>query len=172
MLRHTRRPARCGEVGSHHRHSVRRSRLRTGRHRERAGAIHSECFVAILTELGGDQSRMAPASPVQRLFERFTGLERAHGHTRLLGVNGKKKVEPRSVTIHAPVTLALWQGHIDAVYGVGIIPIRDDSTVRWGAIDVGVCAFARTGHGRAARVLARLGNERSVMVRRDHLHSG
>lgn len=74
----------------------------------------------------------------QRLFNRFTGLIRAHGRYMPRGAERERdgKVEGDAETIHAPVTIELWSGHLAGVYGVGIIPIRDDATVRWGAIDI------------------------------------
>lgn len=74
----------------------------------------------------------------QRLFTRFPGLLRAHGHYRPSGAGRERdgKVEGHAETVHAPVTIELWSGHLAGVYGVGIIPIRDDATVRWGAIDI------------------------------------
>jgi hypothetical protein len=80
------------------------------------------------------------SSVALRLHARFPGLERAHGHSRPEGaVRASDGKQPAfSETIHAPATVALWQGHLDGVYGVGIIPIRDDATCRWGAIDIDV----------------------------------
>lgn len=76
-------------------------------------------------------------SPAQRLFQRFPGLVRAHGHYRPQGEErGDGKQPGFAETIHAPVTTELWDGHLDGVYGVGMVPIRDDATCRWGAIDI------------------------------------
>lgn len=73
----------------------------------------------------------------QRFFSLFRGLDRAHGSTSVIGREAKKnKVEANSVTIHEPVTEELWQRHLDGDYGLGIIPITDDATVNWAAIDV------------------------------------
>jgi hypothetical protein len=38
----------------------------------------------------------------------------------------------------APVNTALWEGHLSGKKGIGIIPIRDDSTCFFGAIDVDI----------------------------------
>ncbi len=78
-------------------------------------------------------------SPAERLFERFTGLQRAHGYYRPDGTeraDGKNK--GYAETPKTAVTIEMWTGHLNGVYGVGIIPIRDDATVRWGAIDVDI----------------------------------
>lgn len=81
-----------------------------------------------------------PAPPAARLLARFTGLQRAHGHFRPQGPERERdgKQEGFTETIHAPITEALWQGHLDGVYGVGIIPITDEATCVWGAIDVDI----------------------------------
>jgi len=75
-----------------------------------------------------------------QLFTRFSGLARAHGHFRPNGIERDRdgKQEGFTETVHAPVTIELWQGHLDGVYGVGIVPITDDATCRWGAIDVDI----------------------------------
>lgn len=52
----------------------------------------------------------------------------------------KGKLEGEAITRHSPVTAALWARHLrgDKSFGLGIVPIRDDSTCSWGAIDVDV----------------------------------
>jgi len=73
-----------------------------------------------------------------RFFTRFTGLSRAHGHFRPEGPERERdgKQKGFTETIHAPATEALMEGHVSGVYGIGIVPITDNGTVRWGAIDV------------------------------------
>jgi hypothetical protein len=41
-------------------------------------------------------------------------------------------------TKRAPVTLALWEDHLAGGHGLGIVPIREDSTCVFGAIDVDI----------------------------------
>lgn len=74
----------------------------------------------------------------EQLYHRFAGLDRAHGHFRPSGIERERdgKQEGFTATEHFPVTVELWQGHLDGVYGVGMVPIRDDATCSWGAIDV------------------------------------
>lgn len=73
----------------------------------------------------------------RRFLELFRGLDRAHGSTRVLGRDGSKnKVEAQSMTVHEPVTVELWRRHLTGEYGLGVIPITDEATVRWAAIDV------------------------------------
>lgn len=80
------------------------------------------------------------SSPAMRLWTRFAGLARAHGHFRPNGVERERdgKQEGFTETIHAPATVELWQGHVQGLYGIGIIPIRDDATCVWGAIDIDI----------------------------------
>ncbi len=76
------------------------------------------------------------------LYERFAalyaGLEWAHG-VYLIDVNqkpqkGKVRGAPR--TVRQPVTLEHYRAHLDGERGLGIVPIRDDGSVWWCAIDV------------------------------------
>lgn len=79
-------------------------------------------------------------SDAARFHARFAGLQRAHGHFRPQGVERERdgKVQGFTETIHAPVTEQLWQGHLDGLYGIGIVPIMDDGNVHWGAIDIDI----------------------------------
>lgn len=74
----------------------------------------------------------------ERFFTRFTGLSRAHGHFRPEGPERERdgKQKGFTETVHAPATVELWEGHLAGVYGIGIVPITDAGTVRWGAIDL------------------------------------
>lgn len=72
-------------------------------------------------------------------FQLYQGLSRAHGRYTLGKMNeAKGKMGGRAETVLEPPTIAKWQAHLDGKVGLGIIPIRDDSTVRWGAIDIDV----------------------------------
>lgn len=74
---------------------------------------------------------------VERFYQRFTGLARGHGkHTPGTAPDAKGKIEGRSITIHEPYTIELWSRHLAGTYSLGIIPIRDDGTACFGAIDV------------------------------------
>jgi len=67
----------------------------------------------------------------------FGGLDRAHGKFSVTRKNEtKNKMEGRAVTQLEPVTIDLWKKHLKGEQGLGIIPIRDDATVSWGAIDI------------------------------------
>ena len=75
----------------------------------------------------------------QKMMELFTGLDRAYGEY----INGtvpdaKGKIKGKATTITQPVTIDVWTKHIQGLKGLGIIPIRSDSTCAWGAIDIDV----------------------------------
>lgn len=69
----------------------------------------------------------------------FHGLERAHGTYKL---TGEKKVatgikqEGKGTTLQQPVTAALWREHLEGRRRLGVVPIRDDGTVLFAAIDI------------------------------------
>jgi hypothetical protein len=72
------------------------------------------------------------------MFSRFRGLDRAHGHyTPAKGKKpGSDKLDGKAATLQKPLTLALFQQHIAGAYGLGVIPVTDDATCCWGAIDI------------------------------------
>ena len=75
----------------------------------------------------------------EEFFNLYRGLPRAHGAFWLSGLNeAKNKVEGRAETLLEAPTIEKWQQHLDGVVGIGIVPIRDDATVRWGAVDIDV----------------------------------
>ena len=69
----------------------------------------------------------------------FEGLERAYGQFKK---NDKKlsiKVEGRPWVEHKPITKQLWENHLNGVGNrLGIFPLKDDGTCKWGAIDIDV----------------------------------
>lgn len=74
---------------------------------------------------------------LERFVERFSGLNRAYGTTSVVGLreDGKKKVD--SFVQHGEPTVDLWQKHLTGEEpSLGIIPITDDNTCRWGCIDI------------------------------------
>lgn len=73
-------------------------------------------------------------------MKRFKGLERAYGtynlkRTKKITRQGEKIVG-KPATVHHQVTNQLWLDHLEGRNGIGIVPIRDDSTCLFGAIDV------------------------------------
>ncbi len=72
-----------------------------------------------------------------RVASLFSGLSRAHGVYQLLNRRaGGKKVQGKALTVRGEVTLELWSKHLHGTQGLGIVPIRDDSTCVFGAIDI------------------------------------
>lgn len=69
----------------------------------------------------------------------FAGYEGQHGTHGIpdLDPNGVKwGIKKTAKTIKRPVTIAMWQDHIDGKRPLGIPPIRVDSTCIWGSIDI------------------------------------
>lgn len=74
----------------------------------------------------------------KQLHELFAGLERAHGTYQVdhSEDSTRGKVSGKALTLSEPVTLDLWQKHIDGTRSLGIVPIRDDGTCSWACIDI------------------------------------
>ena len=67
----------------------------------------------------------------------FTGLERAHGVTKVGESNGNGiKVKGKSFVKREPVTDLLWQQHLEGTESLGVIPINDENNCKWGCIDI------------------------------------
>jgi hypothetical protein len=95
-----------------------------------------------------------PMNLVERLKNLYAGLDRVFGTYRVSSqeASGKRvgKNKGDIVTRQKPVTLELWQGHVDGVQSIGIVPIRDDGTCVFGAIDIDNYSLGQ--EGRAALV--------------------
>lgn len=72
------------------------------------------------------------------LQERFAGLDRAYGLYEIEAGEGKAGVKRkgRAETLQRPVTAELWAAHLAGTVQLGIVPIRDDASCVFGAIDV------------------------------------
>lgn len=72
-----------------------------------------------------------------QFFHLFAGLARAHGHYVVKG-DGQagNKQAGSAVTERTGPTLELWKRHLRGEYGIGIVPIRDDATCVFGAVDI------------------------------------
>lgn len=67
----------------------------------------------------------------------FAGLPRAYGVYEVpTASNAKGKREGGAQTLQAPVTEELWDRHLAGEIQLGIVPIRDDASCVFGAIDV------------------------------------
>lgn len=73
-----------------------------------------------------------------KFFERFRGLDRAHGVFNIKSKSAKNKMEGRALTQSTAPTAELWEQHLDGKQGLGIIPITDEGTCFWGAIDIDI----------------------------------
>tara|TARA_R100001440_G_scaffold295_3_gene901 strand:+ start:979 stop:2505 length:1527 start_codon:yes stop_codon:yes gene_type:complete len=75
---------------------------------------------------------------VEKFKHIFTGLERAHGVTYVdkKGADGQK-IKGKSFVTREYVADDMWSKHLQGKEpSLGIIPITDDNTCRWGCIDI------------------------------------
>lgn len=74
----------------------------------------------------------------ERFSRVFAGLPRAHGIYDLGSstVSARGKVGGKARTVMDPVTVEKWIAHLSGTSGIGIIPLRDDGTVVFAAIDI------------------------------------
>jgi len=69
----------------------------------------------------------------------FEGLERAYGQFKKNDKKLSVKVEGRPWVEHKPLTKQLWENHLNGVGNrLGVFPLKDDGTCKWGAIDIDV----------------------------------
>ncbi len=92
-----------------------------------------------------------------RFMSAFAGMSMAYGtydmaRPQVRESDGKR--EGYALTKRAPVTEELWARHLSGDMGLGIIPIREDSTCLFGGIDVDV--YSGMDHRELAMKLARL----------------
>ncbi len=74
----------------------------------------------------------------KRFMELFDGLDRAYGTYEIDTKRADGKQLGKATTLKKPVTIELWMDHLQGKQGIGIIPIRDNSTCKFGAIDIDV----------------------------------
>ena len=73
----------------------------------------------------------------KKFIQIFSGLERAYGQTQSRSKNESGKLEAKSWIEKEPLTEQKWIDHLDGKEpSLGIIPIKDDNTCTWGAIDI------------------------------------
>lgn len=74
----------------------------------------------------------------ERFHALFAALDRFHGTYEVSArpVKPGEKVEGRAITVRGPVTVAEWERHLAGAVGLGLVPVTDDATCRFGAIDV------------------------------------
>lgn len=75
----------------------------------------------------------------QKLHEIFHGSSRAHGSFTVDNSSLGKKTQGTAKTIKtAGASLKHWQDHISGKEGLGVIPIDEENSVKWGAIDIDI----------------------------------
>ena len=73
----------------------------------------------------------------KKFIQIFSGLDRAYGQTQSRSKNDSGKLEAKSWIVKEPLTEQKWLDHLEGKEpSLGIIPIRDDNTCTWGAIDI------------------------------------
>ena len=73
----------------------------------------------------------------KKFIQIFSGLDRAYGQTQSRSKNDSGKLEAKSWIVKEPLTEQKWLDHLDGKEpSLGIIPIKDDNTCTWGAIDI------------------------------------
>lgn len=71
------------------------------------------------------------------LFDLYKGLDRAFGkYTVTTQGTGGKKTQGRASTELGQYRSELWVAHLHGACGLGVIPITDEATCSWGAIDI------------------------------------
>lgn len=79
----------------------------------------------------------------EQFLQLFAGLQRSHGiYVVPAGAQGGGKGKLHNTswarTVQKQVTEQLWEQHLVGTIGLGIVPIRDDATCLFGAVDVDV----------------------------------
>ena len=75
---------------------------------------------------------------MEEFIKIFQGLNRAHGVTYVdrKGADGQK-IKGKSFVQRDIVTEKMWHNHLNGIEpSLGIIPITDDNTCKWGCIDI------------------------------------
>jgi hypothetical protein len=79
---------------------------------------------------------------IEKFRKIFKGLERAYGQFKRDDSRISVKVEGRPWVEHKPLQKNLWENHLSGVgVSLGIFPVREDGTCKWGAIDIDKNAF-------------------------------
>lgn len=73
---------------------------------------------------------------VERFASLFAGYDKAYGTYLIRGLDGEGKAIGKAQTLRGTPTLAIYRAHLEgAGSGLGIIMLREDNTVMFGAID-------------------------------------
>lgn len=77
------------------------------------------------------------AERMMRLFDGFRDAHGTHGRTEQnRAKGGKQEIKKTARTVREPITVELWEQHLQGERALGVIPIREDHTCVWGCIDV------------------------------------
>lgn len=75
----------------------------------------------------------------EKLHEIFHGSSRAHGSFMVENSSLGQKTQGKAKTIKTiGASVKHWQQHLEGKEGLGIIPIDEENSVKWGAIDIDV----------------------------------
>lgn len=75
----------------------------------------------------------------KRLYSLYGGLHRARGKNEILKTFDEKgKRKSKNYTLHSDYEEENWEAHLNGIEGLGVIPITDDATCNWGAIDIDI----------------------------------
>lgn len=86
---------------------------------------------------------MVATALASRLALLFRGLSRAHGEY-VIPVEAQRnaakggKIEGEARTVRKPVTPEVWSSHTSGVTGLGLVPVNDEGTCYFSAIDIDV----------------------------------
>lgn len=79
---------------------------------------------------------------IEEFINIFEGLNSAYGVFKKSDSKLPGKQEGRSTVIREPVTQDLWENHLKGIgRSLGIMPVKEDSTCKWGVIDVDIYDF-------------------------------
>jgi len=76
-------------------------------------------------------------SDSEKIAAIFEGLSQAYGTYRIDRKQANGKNTGKANLVRQPRTMELWEGHLSGKGdSIGIIPINEDNSVKWGAIDI------------------------------------
>jgi TOTE conflict system primase-like protein len=84
-------------------------------------------------EFLSDQSTPSIAERFHKLFD---PLPRAYGTYTVSHTTAKGKRTGSAMFKREPVTIQLWQDHLDGKQSLGVVPVRDDATCLFGVLDI------------------------------------
>lgn len=82
--------------------------------------------------------RSTTVALAERFMRLFAGMKQAYGTYNINSTREDGKRIGAAVTKRGEVTVELWEKHLAGTQGLGIVPIREDNTCHFGAIDVDV----------------------------------